>query len=701
MSADDPRVGTWLKDKWHLDALLGVGGVGSVYAATHRNRSRAALKILRPDLAVGADLVTRFLREGMAANAVGHPDVVQVLDDDVTDDGLVFLVMELLEGETWEQRARRLGGRIPGEEAAAVADRVLAVLEAAHARHVVHRDLKPDNVFLTRDGGLKVLDFGLARLREGLLPGAASTQHGYLMGTPGFMPPEQVRGHWDRVDARSDVWAVGASLHAVLTGRRVHEVPGQPVDVFATATMPVPPIGEIAPGLPRALCTVIDRALSLHPADRWPSAAAMRAALSDAVPGLPPSSGSIHGPTSSSRPPRSGPPSSSQRRVPTPRTISSAPQIEGLPPDPHSLRLPDNTAPVEIAPDTWWVGKRDPKSIFHSNPYLRVFKGGAGDYALLIDPGSSSDFAVVSAKVTAVLGRLGAISGLFINHQDPDVGSSAAPICGRYAPHASIFCSEATWRLIVHLNLPRDRFVDTDALGGGIALPTGHLVLPVPSPFCHFRGAVMLYDPETRVLFSGDLLGGITGPEVRDLWADEADWSGVRAFHQAYMPTNRALASAVKAIQRLDPPVEIIAPQHGRLLRGPLVQSFLQRLERLPVGVDVMDEIGEGDDAMTAWSSVLNRVLYTARMILGDEVDDLLDGAPELRDCCTRKDGRFEVVSAGRWTISTVVRLLTAGGDPALSNPIRLEAVHACEELELPSPDVLLDGEQSIAATMV
>jgi serine/threonine-protein kinase len=438
----------------------------------------------------------------------------------------------------------------------------------------------------------------------------------------------------------------------------------------------------------------------------------MRAALAEALPGLvsgpgshPPRSGSAYTPGPPSVVPRSGPPSqvppSSQRRVLTPRTIESGTPITGLPLDPHSRRLPDNSSPVEIAPGTYWVGKRDPKGIFHANPYLRVFKGSAGDYALLIDPGSSSDFAVVSAKVSAVLGRLGAVSGLFINHQDPDVGSSAAQICGRYAPHASIFCSEATWRLIVHLNLPRDRFVDTDGLGAGIALPTGHLVLPVPSPFCHFRGAVMLYDPETRVLFSGDLLGGITGSELRDLWADESDWGGVRAFHQAYMPTNRALASAVKAIQRLDPPVEIIAPQHGRLLRGALVQSFLQRIERLPVGVDVMDDIGEGDDAIAAWSSVLNRVLHTAEMIVGDEVHEILAAAPELRDCCARRDGRFEVLSAGRWTISTAVRLLTTGRDPALSNPIRLEAVHACEELELPSPDVLLDGEQSIPTTMV
>ena len=102
------------------------------------------------------------------------------------------------------------------------------------------------------------------------------------------------------------------------------------------------------------------------------------------------------------------------------------------------------------------------------------------------------------------------LSALFINHQDPDVGSSASIISARYAPKAGILCSEDTWRLIVHLNLPRNRFIATEKFAQGLSVPTGHKLLPVPSPFCHFRGAVMLYDPETRVLFTGDLFGGLT-----------------------------------------------------------------------------------------------------------------------------------------------------------------------------------------------
>ncbi len=672
------RVGGWLKDKWHIDALLGVGGVGSVYAVTHRNKSRAAIKVLHADLASDSDLVARFLHEGYAANAVGHPGVVQVLDDDRTEDGLVFLVMELLDGETLYEHARRRGGKLPVGEVLALADTVLAVLEAAHEKGIVHRDLKSENMFLCRDGAVKVLDFGLARMREAVGPPRSGTQVGSMMGTPGFMPPEQVRGLWNQVDARSDLWAVGATMFALITGKRVHETEGEHVDVFASATKQAPSLGAAAPGTPAAVVALIDRALELDPGRRWPGAAAMRAALREAA---------AAGGQAISMPVRSS----------TVVSFVAATQRPEEPASPPS-RIADNSEPIEIAPGTFWVGMRDPRGIFHANPYLRVYRAGSLEpYNLLIDPGSSSDFSVVSAKVSSVIGRMGALSGLFINHQDPDVGSSAAQICGRYAPRAPIHCSEATWRLIVHFNLPRDRFVDTDVARRGVDVPTGHRWIPVPSPFCHFRGAVMLYDPETRVLFSGDLLGGLTEPGPRDLWAEPGDWGGIRAFHQAYMPATRAIAAAVRAIRKLDPPVEIIAPQHGRLLRGPLLHRFLDQLETLPVGLDILDELGDEPDALAAWSSVLNRVLHIARMVLGDQVDAILTRDGELGERCSKHGDRFEVNSAGRWVLGTAVRLLTTNQRATISNPIRLEAVHACEELELPSPDLVLEAETPVS----
>src|SRR5262245_57872770 len=185
------RIGSLLKAKWRLEKLLGVGGMAAVYAAVHRNQNRVAIKMLHPELSVDPAMRIRFLREGYAANTVDHPGAVRVFDDDVTDDGAAFLVMELLEGETLETRAERVGGKLSAGEVLLLADRLLDVLAAAHKKGIVHRDIKPDNVFLTTQGRLKVLDFGIARLRElgdpvslERSPGSHKTAVGTFLGTP-------------------------------------------------------------------------------------------------------------------------------------------------------------------------------------------------------------------------------------------------------------------------------------------------------------------------------------------------------------------------------------------------------------------------------------------------------------------------------------------------------------------------------------
>ncbi|MGH8311592.1 MAG: serine/threonine-protein kinase, partial [Steroidobacteraceae bacterium] len=192
------RVGTVLRGKWRLDVLLGVGGMGAVYAATHRNESRAAIKLLHPELNLQPEIRARFLREGRAANVVGHPGAVRVLDDDVTDEGAVYLVMELLDGESLESRAARHGGSLPVEEVLGVTDQLLDVLASAHDKRIVHRDLKPENVFVTGDGRVKILDFGLAKLTQSEPAVAAmsalpttppQTQAGLVLGTIGYMSP--------------------------------------------------------------------------------------------------------------------------------------------------------------------------------------------------------------------------------------------------------------------------------------------------------------------------------------------------------------------------------------------------------------------------------------------------------------------------------------------------------------------------------
>jgi eukaryotic-like serine/threonine-protein kinase len=276
------RTGTTLLDKWHLDALIGIGGMAAVFEATHRNGMRGAVKVLSAPYSRDADVRARFLREGYIANRVGHPDAVQVLDDDTTSDGRAFLVMELLEGHPLHALAEAEGGRLDAARVLFIADRILDVLIAAHDKGIVHRDIKPDNVFLTLEGRIKVLDFGIARIREGKAPGPRATQSGAPMGTPAFMAPEQARGRWDLVGPQSDVWSVGATMFTLLAGEVVHDEETVAETLSAAFTKPARSIATVLPHLPKAIGDLVDRALALDPAARWPGAGAMQAAVRDA-----------------------------------------------------------------------------------------------------------------------------------------------------------------------------------------------------------------------------------------------------------------------------------------------------------------------------------------------------------------------------------------------------------------------------------
>ncbi|MGZ3475673.1 MAG: serine/threonine-protein kinase [Polyangiales bacterium] len=300
MSVEDPRaraearIGTVLDEKWTLERLVGLGGMAAVYAGRHRNGARGAIKILHADLARIPEVRDRFLREGYAANKVEHPCAVKVLDDEVikegVDAGTAYLVMELLEGESLEERLHRQGKFSPAE-VLAFADGVLDVLVAAHAGGIIHRDLKPENLLLVTDGEvgphgfskIKVLDFGLARIAHG----EVVTRAGMAIGTPSYMAPEQAEGRSEDIDGRSDVFAVGALMFRLITGRRVHEATHVIELVTKMAKLPAPAIASVTPDVPPDVATIVDRALQFKREDRYPSAAAMRIDIRAAREGRP------------------------------------------------------------------------------------------------------------------------------------------------------------------------------------------------------------------------------------------------------------------------------------------------------------------------------------------------------------------------------------------------------------------------------
>jgi serine/threonine-protein kinase len=266
--------------RYRLDALIGVGGMSAVFAATHQNRRRFALKFLAPELVRRGDLRKRFVREGLIANTIGHRAVVNIVDDEITDDGVPFLVMELLDGATLDVLQARIG-RLMARDAVAIVIELLDVLAAAHAKGIVHRDVKPQNVFLTRRGKVKLLDFGIARLHD--QENAALTRLGDSFGTPGFKPREQQLGLVDEIDGRTDLWAVGATLFHLVTGEHVHEAETPEERAIFAAKLPARSLREVAPGAPEGLIAVVDRALAFRRDDRWPSASAMQAALTALV----------------------------------------------------------------------------------------------------------------------------------------------------------------------------------------------------------------------------------------------------------------------------------------------------------------------------------------------------------------------------------------------------------------------------------
>ncbi|MFT3769560.1 MAG: serine/threonine-protein kinase [Minicystis sp.] len=287
MQEDDVqrRVGTLVRDKWTLVRLLGTGGMAAVYVGVHRIGRRDALKILHREAAKSKEVCLRFEREAQAVNRFRHPGAVEIRDIDVTEDGAPFLVMELLVGESLGDRAARLG-TMGVDEVLNHAEQVLDVLASAHQQGIIHRDIKPGNLFVTTEGRIKVLDFGLARIHEGGLSDGLYTKEGATLGTTPYMPPEQAKGR--PIDERADVFSVGATMFRLLTGRYLHDAQGAFDLLMKQARDPAPPIARYMPDLPRAVGMVIDRALAFDREQRYPDAVTMledvRAALRGQTP---------------------------------------------------------------------------------------------------------------------------------------------------------------------------------------------------------------------------------------------------------------------------------------------------------------------------------------------------------------------------------------------------------------------------------
>jgi serine/threonine-protein kinase len=294
----DPLIGAILADSYHIVQLIGEGGMGRVYEARHTRLSnrRLAVKLLHDDMARQPEILTRFEREAEAASTIAHPNVVEVLDVNRLEDGRPYIICEYLEGEEFGALLDRVG-RLPAETAIRITRQICRALVAAHERGIVHRDMKPENVFLVGDPKaprVKVIDFGISKQSEG---SAKLTRTGMVMGTPAYMAPEQARG--EHVDYRADIYAVGGILYRALTGQKPYD--GEDGAMVLTQVLTEEPKRPRAleSTIPEALELVIQRAMSRDPADRHGSMAELEAELAE----LDPCAGSVDGTLPSLAPP--------------------------------------------------------------------------------------------------------------------------------------------------------------------------------------------------------------------------------------------------------------------------------------------------------------------------------------------------------------------------------------------------------------
>ncbi len=634
-------IGKTLADRYRVLRFVAAGGTAEVYEAERLGSGkRVALKLLHATMA--ANLSAMFQREARLVSLIAHPNVVAIDDFGTLPSGINYMVMELLDGRSLD--AHLLSGPLPVPLALKYAMQACEGLAAAHARDVLHCDIKPANFFLHRTPGgeqvVKILDLGIGRM----LAKSGNDQAGVIAGTPEYMSPEQAKG--DELTDSADIYSMGMTVWEMLLGTMPfqHESYVEVLRMQISAEPKWPAELAAQRGVPAEAGPVLLKAIAKDPAARHGSMLDLQRDLASiarlvrardaaqntrvptplAISGIP------------------GHPPTSRNAAPTPVAAPASSPIKHTPtPLVHTpsafVRAPASTQPaaatakivrlaeanggddqaVEIAPDVYWVGRRRGQ-LLECNAYLLVFRRGIKEVRMLVDPGPPEDFAIISRKVEAVIDSLDRVDYVFLTHHDPDVAGNAATI-HQQSRTSQIICSEDTFRHARFYGLDPKRFMAVESFPGGMCtLPTGHTLAFVPTPFCHNRGAVMLFDPTSRVLFSGDLFGGARAPQ---LVASELSWPGIEMFHQIYMPSQRALGLAAGRVQRLSPSSQLIAPQHGGLIMGNDVGRFVDRIGRLEVGLD----LPENPANVARYLAAANEIAAAFEAIAG------IDGARELK----------------------------------------------------------------------
>ncbi len=396
----EERVGTIVAGKYRLDRILAQGGMGTVFGGQHEWTHRpVAVKLLNYEHARNPEIVKRFLQEARAAATLTHSNVVDVLDMGEDQDGTVYMVLELLEGRTLRAHLRE-AGRLELGELVEILGPVMDALAAAHRRGVVHRDLKPDNVFLTydEDGRVipKLLDFGIAKVRDG---DSTATGTGVMIGTPQYMAPEQVRGDRD-VGAPADVWSMGVLLYVALSGRMPFSGDAAATILAKVLTERPPPLRVVAPHVPPEVAGVVDRALSAAPEARFADMAEMAAALRravDAPPSFEASDAAAWSEDPSTEVTQATPPPAALDPSELPMVNTVQLDVADLTPEPSEVSLPQpKAAPASDAsqaepsstPFTWGTASEPSAQLPRRGGLMWLALGGIGVLSVAIGAGT-------------------------------------------------------------------------------------------------------------------------------------------------------------------------------------------------------------------------------------------------------------------------------------------------------------------------
>ena len=269
----DNLIGKRLDGRYSIEGLVGVGGMANVYRGTDlKTGNQIAVKVLKEEFLDNEELVRRFKNESKAISILDHPNIVKVYDVSVTDK-LQYIVMEYVDGITLKEYLRQRGGALTWKEAVYFASQVLSALQHAHAKGIIHRDVKPQNIMLLANGSIKMMDFGIARFSRA----QSQTVSDKAIGSVHYISPEQAKG--ERTDARTDIYSVGVMLYEMLSGKLPFDGDGAVSIAIMQISDKARPLAEVAPDVPEGIRQITEKAMEKDPAKRFQSAAEMLDAI--------------------------------------------------------------------------------------------------------------------------------------------------------------------------------------------------------------------------------------------------------------------------------------------------------------------------------------------------------------------------------------------------------------------------------------